>query len=66
MAAPAPSFDLQQTLDRIESSGRLSRQDYLSLVKCLLSDYKMDDDQRRAINRILERVQHRRLMITER
>lgn len=66
MAAPVPSFDLQQTLERIEAAGRLSRQDYLILVKCLLSDYKMDDDQRRAVNRILERVQHRRLVITER
>lgn len=41
----------------------MPRQDYLSLANCLLSDFKMTDEQRRQIARLFDLVQLGRVRV---
>jgi hypothetical protein len=48
-------------IDRIMSSGKLNRRDYLLLTSTLLSDEKITEEERHQINRIFDHVQVGRL-----
>ena len=63
MAAPQSNLNLKQTLDRIDKTSRLSRQDYLNLTHALLSGYSMTDDDCRRVNRCLDRLQNGRITL---
>lgn len=59
-------FDLQRTLDRIDETKQMTRADYLNLSTCLLSDFKMSDEQRRQINRFFDYLPVGRLKLVDR
>lgn len=63
MATKATEFDLQPILDRLDGVEAIPRQDYLSLANCLLSDFKMTDDQRRQVSRLYDLVKLGRVRI---
>lgn len=63
MATKATEFDLQPILDRLDGVEAMPRQDYLSLANCLLSDFKMTDEQRRQIARLFDLVQLGRIRV---
>lgn len=50
-------------VDRILNSGQLSRQEHLQLVTFFLSDYKVTEEERSYINRILDEIQTGRLKL---
>lgn len=52
-------------VERILKTGQLSRQEHLQLVTIFLSDYKVTDDERSQINRILDDLQTERLKIAD-
>jgi hypothetical protein len=55
------NFGIYQMIDRIMSSGKLNRRDYLLLTSTLLSDEKITEEERHQINRIFDHVQVGRL-----
>ncbi len=59
------SQTLKQMVDRILTSGYLSRFEYLQLVTTFLSDYKVTDDERSKINRIFDHLQTGRMKIVK-
>ncbi|MEM6501150.1 MAG: hypothetical protein AAF685_04850 [Cyanobacteria bacterium P01_C01_bin.89] len=65
MAAPQANLNLRQTLDRIDSTSRMSRQDYLNLTHALLGGYAMTDDDYRRVNRCLDRLQNGRVTLAQ-
>ncbi|MFP4410128.1 hypothetical protein [Coleofasciculus sp.] len=48
-------------VDRILDTGQLSRWEYLQLVTTMLSDYKVTEEERSYINRVLDERQMGRL-----
>ena len=52
-------------VDRILNAGQLSRREYLQLVTTILSDYKVNDEQRSKINLIFDNLQTNRLKLVE-
>ncbi|OCR01402.1 hypothetical protein BCD67_23400 [Oscillatoriales cyanobacterium USR001] len=60
-----PNLIIYQTIERITSSGKLSRRDYLLLTSTLLSDEKITDEERHQINRIFDYVQVGRLKFVD-
>jgi hypothetical protein len=48
---------IAQIVDRILDTGQLSRLEYLQLVTTMLSDYKVTDEERSYINRVLDELQ---------
>jgi hypothetical protein len=50
-------LNVQQTVDQIMTASQLSRQEYLQLTTFILSDYNVNDEERRQINRIFDDVQ---------
>ncbi|MEQ8757905.1 hypothetical protein [Coleofasciculus sp. G1-WW12-02] len=52
---------IAQIVDRILDTGQLSRLEYLQLVTTMLSDYKVTDEERSYINRVLDERQMGRL-----
>ena len=52
---------IAQLVDRILDTGQLSRWEYLQLVTTMLSDYKVNDEERSYINRVLDERQMGRL-----
>jgi hypothetical protein len=56
-----PNSVIYQMIDRIMSSGKLNRRDYLLLTSTLLSDEKITEEERHQINRIFDHVQVGRL-----
>lgn len=65
MAAPQTNPDLTQTLDRIDKTSRMSRQDYLNLTHALLGGHTMTDDDYRRVNRSLDRLQNGRITLAQ-
>jgi hypothetical protein len=55
------NLGIYATIDRIMSSGKLNRRDYLLLTSTLLSDEKITEEERHQINRIFDHVQVGRL-----
>ncbi|WP_456077469.1 hypothetical protein [Kamptonema formosum] len=52
-------------IERITSSGKLSRRDHLLLTSALLSDDKITEEQRHQINRIFDYIQIGRLKFVD-
>lgn len=65
MAAPQANLNIRKTLDRIDSTSRMSRQDYLNLTHALLGGCPMTDDDYRRVNRCLDRLQNGRITLTQ-
>lgn len=61
-----PTLNVQQLIDRVYSTGQLSRLEYLQLTTAVLSDYHVTDEQGRQINRIFDEVQAGRLKLVGR
>ncbi len=55
--------NIQQLIERILSAEQLSRQEYFQLMSAALSDYMVNEEQRRQINRIFDEVQTKRLQL---
>ncbi len=55
----------KQVADRILHLGQLTRQEYLQLITTFLSDYKVTDEERSQINRILDDIQLERVKIVD-
>jgi len=55
---------IQHILDQIQASGRMTRQEHLSLTFTLLAEHRISDAERSQINQILDRIQsgHLKLM----
>ena len=51
------TLNVQQMVDQIITASQLSRQEYLQLTTFILSDYNVNDEERRQINRIFDDVQ---------
>jgi hypothetical protein len=60
-----PNLGIYQMIDRITSSGKLNRRDYLLLTSTLLSDEKITEEERHQINRIFDHVQVGRLKFVD-
>ncbi|MEQ9482028.1 hypothetical protein [Coleofasciculus sp. F4-SAH-05] len=56
---------IAQIVDRILDTGQLSRLEYLQLVTTMLSDYKVTDEERSYINRVLDERQVGRVRFLE-
>ncbi|MDX2229248.1 MAG: hypothetical protein NW220_06405 [Leptolyngbyaceae cyanobacterium bins.349] len=52
---------LQQRIENILASGRITRREHLDLTSALLADQTLTDSDRLKINRILEHVRLRKL-----
>jgi hypothetical protein len=52
---------LKQMVERILSTGRLSRQEHLQLVNAFLSGYKLTEEERYLINQVFDERQMERL-----
>ena len=63
MAAPQNELNIRATLDRVDKTSRMSRQDYLNLTHALLGAHAMTDDDCRRINRCLDRLQTGRITL---
>ena len=48
---------IAQIVDRILDTGQLNRLEYFQLVTTMLSDYKVTDEERSYINRVLDERQ---------
>ncbi len=59
---------ISQMVERITSSGQLSRQEYLLLTSVILSnykDYKLTDEERRQVTRVFDSLQTNRVKIID-
>ncbi|HBB34598.1 MAG TPA: hypothetical protein DDZ80_20310 [Cyanobacteria bacterium UBA8803] len=52
-----PTQAIALTIDRILDTGQLTRLEHLQLVTTILSDYKVTDEERSQINRVLDELQ---------
>jgi len=52
-------------VDRILNTGQLSRSEHLQLVRTILSDYKVTDEERSQINRVFDELQIGRLQFID-
>lgn len=59
------NLGIYQMIERITSSGKLSRRDHLLLTSALLSDDKITEEQRHQINRIFDYIQIGRLKFVD-
>ena len=56
---------VSKIVDRIISSGRMSRQDHILLTSTVFADGKSSDAGRRQINRIFDHIQTGRLQLVD-
>ncbi len=56
---------IKQIIDRIFSSGQMSRQDHIVLTYTMLSDSEISDEDRSRINQIFDYIQTGRLRIVD-
>jgi hypothetical protein len=56
-----PTISISLMVARILASGRLSRRDHLVLTSAILSDIKINEEERHQINRIFDYLQIGRL-----
>lgn len=56
---------VQQVVERIVAAGQISRQEYLQLTSAVLSAHKINEVDRRQINRIFDYVQTGRLKVVD-
>lgn len=57
------SSTIKPIVDRVLKTGQLSRTEHLQLVTTFLSDYKVTDEERNQINRVLDDLQVGRLKL---
>lgn len=55
----------KQLVERVLTSGQLSRREHLQLVSTILSDYKVTDEERSHINRVFDELQLGRLRLVD-
>jgi hypothetical protein len=55
----------KQLVERVLTSGQLSRREHLQLVSTILSDYKVTDEERSQINRVFDELQLGRLRLVD-
>ncbi|WP_088243082.1 hypothetical protein [Calothrix rhizosoleniae] len=56
---------IQQIVERIISSGEMSRQDYSLLTSTVIADGEISDVERRQINRVFDYIQTGRLKLVD-
>jgi hypothetical protein len=56
---------IQSLIEEIVTAGQLSRRDHVHLTSTILSDYKLADEDRRQISRVLDYVQIGRLKLVD-
>lgn len=59
------SCTIQPFVQQIVAAGELSRQDYMQLTSTILADYKLSNEDRCHISRILDYVQIGRLKLVD-
>ncbi|OZH53317.1 hypothetical protein AFK68_18435 [Hydrocoleum sp. CS-953] len=52
-----PKVTINQMVNRIMTSGKLSRREYLQLTSAILSEKKITDEERHQINQIFDFIQ---------
>ncbi|NJO79052.1 MAG: hypothetical protein HC827_11390 [Cyanobacteria bacterium RM1_2_2] len=60
-----PEFAIQSLVEQIVTSGQLSRREHVKLTSTILADYKITDEDRRHISRVLDYVQIGRLRLVD-
>jgi hypothetical protein len=60
-----PERGVEKIVDRILSSGRLSRQDHTLLTSTVLANGNINEGERRQINRVFDHVQTGRLKLLD-
>lgn len=60
-----PEFAIQSLIEQIVTSGQLSRREHVKLTSTILADYKITDEDRRYISRVLDYVQIGRLRLID-
>jgi hypothetical protein len=55
----------KQLVERVLTSGQISRREHLQLVSTILSDYKVTDEERSQINRVFDELQLGRLRLVD-
>jgi hypothetical protein len=60
-----PNPATKQLVERVLTSGQLSRREHLQLVSTILSDYKVTDEERSQINRVFDELQLGRLRLVD-
>lgn len=60
-----PEFAIQSLIEQIVTSGQLSRREHIKLTSTILADYKITDEDRRYISRVLDYVQIGRLRLID-
>jgi hypothetical protein len=60
-----PTISISLMVDRILASGRLTRRDHLVLTSAILSDNKINEEERHQINRIFDYLQIGRLKFVD-
>ncbi|MEY3869296.1 MAG: hypothetical protein RLZZ338_3187 [Cyanobacteriota bacterium] len=60
-----PTISISLMVDRILASGRLSRRDHVLLTSAILSDNKINEEERHQINRIFDYLQIGRLKFVD-
>jgi DICT domain-containing protein len=58
-------FAIQSLIEQIVASGQLSRREHVKLTSTILADYKITDEDRRHISRVLDYVQIGRLRLVD-
>ncbi len=56
---------IQPLVQQIVAAGELSRQDYMQLTSAILADYKLSNEDRCRISRVLDYVQIGRLKLVD-
>ncbi|MBD0313771.1 MAG: hypothetical protein ICV86_13140 [Microcoleus sp. T3-bin5] len=60
-----PTIDIRALVDRIITSGQMSRKEHLQLTSVILADNKITGDERRQINRVFDYIQTGRLKLVD-
>ncbi|MDC0835660.1 hypothetical protein AY599_24475 [Leptolyngbya valderiana BDU 20041] len=60
-----PNVTLQQSIERILDSNRISRQDYLQLTSAMLAGKGLTDEDYRQLNSVFDRFQLGRLKVVD-
>jgi hypothetical protein len=59
------NLTISQIVERIVSSGKLARREYLMLTSAILSDDKISEEERYQINRVFDYIQIGRLKFVD-
>jgi len=56
---------IQQLIDQVLNSGKLTRQEYMSLTIAMLSDQRLSETDRHQINRVFDYIQAAQIKIVD-